>query len=61
MTVLGAPRPARAESWKMRGRKLSPGATPSADALAGAHARLGADVVCNSFIVMDLHHPLLAG
>jgi hypothetical protein len=32
-----------------------------ADALAGTCARLGADVVCYSFIVVDLHHLLLAG
>ena len=32
-----------------------------ADVLAHAHARLGADVVCYSFIVVDLHHLLLAG
>ena len=31
-----------------------------AGALARAHARLGADVVCYSFIVVDLHHLLLA-
>jgi hypothetical protein len=30
-------------------------------ALADADARLGADVVCYSFIVVDLHHLLLAG
>ncbi len=30
-------------------------------ALAVADARLGADVVCYSFIVVDLHHLLLAG
>jgi hypothetical protein len=29
--------------------------------LAGDAARLGADVVCYSFIVVDLHHLLLAG
>src|SRR5262245_66199403 len=32
-----------------------------ADALAGACARLGADVGCYSFIAVDLHHLLLAG
>ena len=32
-----------------------------ADALTNAAARLGADVVRYSFIVMDLHHLLLAG
>ncbi|RWE20210.1 hypothetical protein EN860_032435 [Mesorhizobium sp. M00.F.Ca.ET.217.01.1.1] len=32
-----------------------------AGALTGAHARLGADVVSYSFIVMDLRHLLLAG
>jgi len=32
-----------------------------ADALAGACARLGADVVRYSFIAVDLHHLLLAG
>ena len=32
-----------------------------ARALAGTHARLGADVGRYSFIVMDLHHLLLAG
>jgi hypothetical protein len=32
-----------------------------ADLLADACARLGADVDCYSFIVMDLHHLLLAG
>ena len=32
-----------------------------ADALADACARLGADVVRYSFIVVDLHHLLLAG
>ena len=32
-----------------------------ADTLAGICARLGADVVRYSFIVMDLHHLLLAG
>jgi hypothetical protein len=32
-----------------------------ADTLADACARLGADVVCYSFIVVDLHHLLLAG
>jgi len=32
-----------------------------ADILADACARLGADVVCYSFIVVDLHHVLLAG
>jgi hypothetical protein len=32
-----------------------------ADTLADACARLGADVVRYSFIVMDLHHLLLAG
>ena len=32
-----------------------------ADILADACARLGADVVCYSFIVVDLHHLLLAG
>jgi hypothetical protein len=32
-----------------------------AHALTVAHARLGADVVCYSFIVVDLHHLLLAG
>ena len=32
-----------------------------ADALAGNCARLGADVVCYSFIAADLHHLLLAG
>ena len=32
-----------------------------ADTLADADARLGADVVCYSFIVVDLHHLLLAG
>ena len=32
-----------------------------ADTLANACARLGADVVRYSFIVMDLHHLLLAG
>jgi hypothetical protein len=32
-----------------------------ADILAGACARLGADVVRYSFIVVDLHHLLLAG
>ena len=31
------------------------------DALADTCARLGADVVCYSFIVVDLHHLLLAG
>jgi len=31
-----------------------------ADILADACARLGADVVCYSFIVVDLHHLLLA-
>jgi hypothetical protein len=31
-----------------------------ADALADTCARLGADVVCYSFIVVDLHHLLLA-
>jgi hypothetical protein len=31
-----------------------------ADVLAHAHARLGADVVCYSFIAVDLHHLLLA-
>ncbi len=31
-----------------------------AGALARAHARLGADVVCYSFTVVDLHHLLLA-
>ena len=29
--------------------------------LAGASARLGADVACYSFIVADFHHLLLAG
>ena len=29
--------------------------------LAGGAARLGADVVCYSFIAVDLHHLLLAG
>jgi hypothetical protein len=29
--------------------------------LADADARLGTDVVCYSFIVVDLHHLLLAG
>ena len=32
-----------------------------ADALADTCARLGADVVCYSFIAVDLHHLLLAG
>ena len=32
-----------------------------ADILADACARLGADVVCYSFIAVDLHHLLLAG
>ena len=32
-----------------------------ADALADNCARLGADVVCYSFIVVDSHHLLLAG
>ena len=32
-----------------------------AGALAGNGARLGADVVCYSFIAVDLHHLLLAG
>ena len=32
-----------------------------ADVLAGNCARLGADVVCYSFIVVDSHHLLLAG
>jgi hypothetical protein len=32
-----------------------------ADALADNCARLGADVVCYSFIVVDFHHLLLAG
>ena len=32
-----------------------------ARALADTHARLGVDVVRYSFIVMDLHHLLLAG
>ena len=32
-----------------------------ADILADACARLGADVVCYSFIVVDSHHLLLAG
>ncbi len=32
-----------------------------ADVLADACARLGADVVCYSFIAVDLHHLLLAG
>src|SRR5262245_61467056 len=32
-----------------------------ADTLAGACARLGADADLYSFIVVDLHHPLLAG
>lgn len=32
-----------------------------ADLLAEACARLGADVGCYSFIVVDLHHLLLAG
>ena len=32
-----------------------------ADTLADACARLGADVVCYSFIVVDFHHLLLAG
>ena len=32
-----------------------------AGALADTCARLGADVVCYSFIVVDLHHLLLAG
>ena len=32
-----------------------------ADALADACARLGANVVCYSFIVVDSHHFLLAG
>ena len=32
-----------------------------ADALTGACARLGADVVRYSFIAVDLHHLLLAG
>ena len=32
-----------------------------ADALADTCARLGGDVVCYTFIVVDLHHLLLAG
>jgi hypothetical protein len=32
-----------------------------AEVLADNCARLGADVVCYTFIVMDLHHLLLAG
>ena len=32
-----------------------------AEVLADHCARLGADVVCYSFIVVDLHHLLLAG
>lgn len=32
-----------------------------ADAFAGACARLGADVVRDAFIAVDLHHLLLAG
>ena len=32
-----------------------------AHALTGADARLGADVVCYSFIAVDSHHLLLAG
>jgi hypothetical protein len=32
-----------------------------ADALADICARLGADVVCYSFIAVDFHHLLLAG
>ena len=32
-----------------------------ADALADNCARLGADVVCYSFIAVDFHHLLLAG
>jgi hypothetical protein len=32
-----------------------------AEDLTDADARLGADVVCYSFIVVDLHHLLLAG
>jgi hypothetical protein len=32
-----------------------------ADTLADAYARLGADVDCYSFVVVDLHHLLLAG
>ncbi len=32
-----------------------------ADTLAGNCARLGADVVCYAFIVVDFHHLLLAG
>jgi hypothetical protein len=32
-----------------------------ASVLANADARLGADVVCYSFIAVDLHHLLLAG
>ena len=32
-----------------------------APALTSSDARLGADVDCYSFIVMDLHHLLLAG
>lgn len=32
-----------------------------ADTLADACARLGADVVCYTFTVMDFHHLLLAG
>ena len=32
-----------------------------ADILADACARLGADVVCYTFIAADLHHLLLAG
>jgi hypothetical protein len=32
-----------------------------ASVLTGADARLGADVVCYSFIAVDLHHLLLAG
>ncbi len=32
-----------------------------ADVLAGASARLGADVVRYTFIAVDLHHLLLAG
>jgi hypothetical protein len=32
-----------------------------ADILADACARLGADVVCYSFIAVDFHHLLLAG
>ena len=32
-----------------------------ADILADAYARLGADVACYAFIVVDFHHLLLAG